>query len=267
MSFLKKLERAQKRTLLCVGLDTDISKLPASIPKTANGVLQFNKKIIEATKKYVCAYKINLAFYETLGKDGWKILNETLKAIPKNIITIADGKRGDIGNTSAMYAKSLFEDLNFDAATVNPLMGFDSVEPFLNYKNKGVFLLAVTSNKGARDFQFLKVGKKYLYKKIVETSLKWNKHKNIGFVVGATKSSELKELRKTAASVPFLIPGIGSQGGSLKNAVKLGTNSKNNLAIINVSRSIIYASNGSNFAEIAEKESKKYFDEIKKYRI
>ena len=267
MSFLKKLTRAQKSSLLCIGLDTDISKLPESISKNANGVLQFNKKIIESTKKYVCAYKINLAFYEALGKDGWKVLNGTLKSIPKNIITIADGKRGDIGNTASQYAKSLFDDFGFDAVTVNPYMGYDSVEPFLNYKNKGIFLLAVTSNKGAYDFQFLKVGKLPLYKHVVKTSLKWNKNNNIGFVVGATKSSQLKELRKLAPKSPFLIPGVGAQGGNLRDAVKHGSTIKNNFAIINVSRSVLYASSGKDFAIAARKETIKLAVEILKYRM
>ncbi|MSQ45746.1 MAG: orotidine-5'-phosphate decarboxylase [Ignavibacteria bacterium] len=267
MNFNSKLIKAQKNSLLCVGLDTDQTKLPIHLRKNKNGIILFNKAIINSTKDFVCAYKINLAFYESLGKEGWHILKQTLKAIPKNIITIGDGKRGDIGNTASQYAKSLFNDFGFDAVTVNPYMGYDSVEPFLNYKNKGIFLLAVTSNKGAYDFQFLKVGKLPLYKQVVKTSLRWNKNNNIGFVVGATKSSQLKELRKLAPKSPFLIPGVGAQGGNLRDAVKHGSTIKNNFAIINVSRSVLYASSGKDFAIAARKETIKLAVEILKYRM
>jgi len=189
-----------------------------------------------------------------------------LMLIPKSVITIGDGKRGDIGNTAEQYAKSLFNDFGFDSATINPYMGFDSVEPFLKNPEKGAFLLALTSNPGSKDFQRLKVNGKPLYEKVVRTAKKWNKNQNIGLVVGATHSRELKMIRKIVPDIPLLIPGIGKQGGDLKSVIRNGCDKNGQLAVINASRSIIYASSGRNFADAARAEAKKMVEEIRAYK-
>ena len=235
------------------------------LKSSSNPILEFNRQIIEATQDLVCAYKPNLAFYEAMGEDGIKALRETMKIIPKSVLTIGDGKRGDIGNTSEKYANSLFNDYGFDSATINPYMGFDSVEPFLKNPEKGVFILALTSNPGSKDFQHLKVGKIYLYEKVAQTVKKWNNNQNIGLVVGATHPKELQRIRKIVPEMPILIPGIGKQGGDLKSAIRYGCDKHGQLAIINASRSIIYASSGENFAEAARKEAKKIVEEIRMY--
>jgi orotidine-5'-phosphate decarboxylase len=267
MTFVQKLRDVQIRqnSLLCIGLDVDADKIPPHLQSSSNPVLEFNRQIIEATYDLVCAYKPNFAFYEAMGERGLAALRETLKLIPKSVITIGDGKRGDIGNTAERYAKSLFEDFGFDAITVNPYMGFDSVEPFLKNPEKGVFILTLTSNPGSKDFQRLKVGTKPLYEKVVHTVKKWNTHENIGLVVGATHPKELQRIRKIVPEMPILIPGIGKQGGDLKSAVLNGCDKHGQMAIINASRSIIYASSGKDFAEAARTEAKKMVEEMKKY--
>lgn len=232
----------------------------------ANPVLEFNRQIIEATQDLVCAYKPNLAFYEAMGEGGLTTLRETLMLIPKSVLTIGDGKRSDIGNTAEQYAKSLFNDFGFDSATINPYMGFDSVEPFSRNPEKGVFLLALTSNPGSKDFQRLKVKGKPLYEKVVQAAKKWNKNQNIGLVVGATHSRELKMIRKIVPDMPLLIPGIGKQGGDLKSVIRNGCDENGQLAVINASRSIIYASSGRNFADAARAEAKKMVEEIRAYK-
>jgi orotidine-5'-phosphate decarboxylase len=264
MTFTQKLREIQTKqnSLLCIGLDVDLEKIPEHLKSLVNPVLEFNRRIIEATHDLVCAYKPNLAFYEAIGEHGLTTLRETLKLIPKSVLTIGDGKRGDIGNTAERYAKTLFDDFGFDSVTVNPYMGFDSVEPFLKNPEKGVFLLALTSNPGSKDFQRLKINGKPLYEKVVRTAKKWNTNQNIGFVVGATHPRELKAIRKIVPEMPLLIPGIGKQGGDLTSAVKDGC-TKNGLgAVINASRSIIYASSGKDFAEAARAEAMKLRDEI-----
>lgn len=268
MTFLDKLRLAQQsnNSLLCIGLDTDISRLPELLRGHNRPQSEFNRRIIEATKDLVCAYKINSAFYEAEGDAGWRALGETLHCIPPTIISIGDMKRGDIGNSSERYATAFLQKLKFDAVTLSPYMGKDSLDPFLQSAEQCAFILAVTSNPGARDFQHLKVGKKNLYEKVVETAMKWNAKENVGFVVGATRPNELKMVRKRAPSVPLLIPGVGSQGGSIEMAVRYGCDRNGFMAIINASRSILYASSGENFADAAREEAIKLREEINAWR-
>ena len=265
MNFTQRLYETQRRTgsLLCVGLDTDVDQLPESIQRKTDGVLEFNRRIIDATSDLVCSYKLNLAFYEALGESGWRILRETLREIPKDLITIGDGKRGDIGNTAERYARSLFDELYFDAVTVNPYMGFDSVEPFIRDESRGAFILALTSNPGSKDFQRLKTGTRPLFETVARTASKWNTKKNTGLVVGATHPKELQTVRKIAPQMPFLIPGIGKQGGDLQSAIRFGCDKTGHLAVINASRSILYASSGKDFATAARVEATKLRDEIR----
>ena len=263
-SFNKRLQeiQQQRNSLVCVGLDVDPAKFPASIRNLENAVIEFNKRIIEATQDLVCAYKPNLAFYEALGERGMFALRETLKIIPGSIITIGDAKRGDIGSTAERYAVSLFDDFGFDAVTVNPYMGSDSVEPFLKNPGKGIFLLALTSNPGSKDFQRLKIGAMPLYEKIVRKAKQWNTADNIGLVVGATHPKELKRVRTIVPDMPILLPGIGKQGGDLKSAIRYGCSEDGYGAVINASRSILYASSGDDFAEAARAETLRMRDEI-----
>ena len=268
MTFTQKLREIQfkQNSLLCIGLDVDLEKIPEHLKLLANPVSEFNRQIIEATSDLVCAYKPNLAFYEAMGERGLITLRETLKLIPNSVLTIGDGKRGDIGNTAERYAKSFFDYFGFDSITVNPYMGFDSVEPFLKNPEKGVFLLSLTSNPGSKDFQRLKINGKPLYEKVVQKAKKWNTNQNIGLVIGATHPHELKSIRKIVPEMPLLIPGIGKQGGDLKSAVRNGCDKKGQLAIINASRSIIYASSGKDFAEAARVEAKRMVEEMRIYR-
>lgn len=253
MDFLTKLRSSSRKnnSLLCIGLDTDLDKIPKFFLDRPDPIVAFNRAIVEATKDLVCAYKPNAAFYEVHGTEGWVSLETTLKSIPDSIPIILDAKRGDIGNTAAMYAKSAFENLNVDAVTVNPYLGFDSVEPFLRYKEKCSFVLCLTSNPGAKDFQNLIVDGQPVYQRVARKVVEWNKVGLCGLVVGATRPEELREIREIAPDVPFLIPGIGTQGGDLEAAVKFGTDKNGEMAVINVSRAVIYASSGNDFAEKA----------------
>ncbi|MCF6332224.1 MAG: orotidine-5'-phosphate decarboxylase [Draconibacterium sp.] len=245
----------KKRSFLCVGLDTDIQKIPRHLMETSDPTFTFNKEIIDATAKFTVAYKPNLAFYESLGSQGWKSLEKTvgyLKSKYPEIFIIADAKRGDIGNTSNLYARAFFERLDFDAVTVAPYMGEDSVKPFMTYPDKWVILLALTSNKGAYDFQFLqdeKSGDK-LFESVLKTSQTWGTNENMMYVVGATKAEKLKEIRKIVPTHFLLVPGVGAQGGSLQEVAKNGMNSKCGL-LVNSSRGIIYASGDVDFAKKA----------------
>jgi orotidine-5'-phosphate decarboxylase len=259
MTFIQKLTAIQKKTnsLLCIGLDTDISKIPSSIKHHPNPQLEFNKQIIESTSDFVCAYKLNLAFYEAAGKRGYETIQATLEYIPRDIITIADGKRGDIGNTAEQYAKSIFYDWKFDAATVNPYMGKDSVDPFIQDENHCAIVLALTSNAGSRDFQYLDVNGRPFYEHVIAHAIKWNTKNNIGFVVGATHGNELQRIRTMVPDIPLLLPGIGTQQGDIESAVHFGCTRRGNLAMINVSRGIIYASRGDDFAMQARAEGMK----------
>jgi orotidine-5'-phosphate decarboxylase len=250
---------------ICVGLDTDFDKLPSHIKSSGNPVLNFNKAIIDSTSEYCAAYKINFAFYEKDGEEGLKILSATINYIPSNILIIADAKRGDIGNTSRMYAKAMFEHYNCDAVTLNPLMGRDSLEPFLDYSDKLNFILALTSNKGANDFEKLKLDNgMFLYQQIIEKVKEWNLNNNCGIVFGATNSEELKENINSFETLPVLLPGIGAQGGSLEDLLNSFNTANRKSFLINVSRGIIYKSNGEDFAEKARAEILRLNNEIVK---
>lgn len=248
MTFNEKLRSAVTRndSLLCVGLDTDAGKLPPGIDAAS-----FNWAIIDATKDIVCAYKPNLAFYEVAGIDGLRALEETLAHIPADIPVIGDAKRGDIGNTAGYYARALFDTLGFDAATVNPYLGLDSVEPFTRYADRGVFLLCRTSNPSARDFQDLVTDGRPLYERVALKALEWNTNGNIGLVVGATYPDELGRIRGMCPSMPLLVPGIGTQGGDLAAVVEQGVDEAGAGILVNVSRAVLYASGGTDFAEAA----------------
>ena len=248
-----------KKSFLCVGLDVDLNKIPQHLLQMEDPIFEFNKAIIDATHDLVIAYKPNTAFYEAYGIKGWQSLQKTIHYINEihpEIFTIADAKRGDIGNTSSMYAKAFFEDLNFDSVTVAPYMGKDSVEPFLAFKNKHTIMLALTSNEGAFDFQTLNVDGKELYKQVLETSKNWKNSENLMYVVGATKAEYFAEIRKIVPHSFLLVPGVGAQGGSLSEVCKYGMNDNVGL-LINSSRAIIYASNGTDFAQKAREEALK----------
>ena len=247
----------QKKSFLCVGLDPDLAKIPPHLLETEDPIFEFNKAIIDATHDLAVGYKPNTAFFEAYGIKGWISLQKTINYINENfpeIFTIADAKRGDIGNTSSMYAKAFFEDLNFDSVTVAPYMGKDSVEPFLAFENKHTIMLALTSNEGAFDFQTLNVNGKELYKQVLETSKTWKNSENLMYVVGATKAEYFAEIRKIVPDSFLLVPGIGAQGGSLSEVCKYGMNDKVGL-LVNSARAIIYASKGTDFAEKAREEA------------
>ncbi len=268
MDFIQRLRHIQQKnnSLLCIGLDTDVTKIPESLFKWEDPQYEFNRRIIDATKDIVCAYKLNIAFYESVGEHGWYTVHHTLARIPEEIITVGDAKRGDIAGSSERYAHLLCEDWEFAATTVSPYMGKDSIEPFIRRKDQCAFVLAVTSNKGAKDFQYLNVKGKPLYEHIVNAAKKWNTKKNIGLVVGATKPAELKRIRSLAKEMPILIPGIGAQKGDLESTVKYGCDKRGELALINIGRGIIYASGGDDFAEKARAMALKYRDQINHYR-
>ena len=268
MNFYQKLRAIQRKnnSLLCIGLDTDINKIPEFLFEYGDPIYEFNRRIVDATKDLVCAYKLNLAFYESVGEHGWYTVHQTLARIPETIVTIGDAKRGDIGNSAERYAKLIVEDYEFSACTVNPYMGEDSVKPFMARKHQGAFVLALTSNSGAKDFQYLKVNGKPLYEKVITKVRQWNTKKNCGLVVGATRPKELQRVRAMVPDMPLLIPGIGAQGGDLKSAVRYGCDEKGEMAIINASRSIIYASNGDDFAQAARAAALKLRDEMNTYR-
>jgi len=268
MNFLKKLEAVSKKnnSIISIGLDSDMQRLPKAVMGSNDPVFVFNKRIIDRTSHLVCAYKLNLSFYESLGSKGWKSLEKTLKYIPEKIVTIADSKRGDIGNSSRKYAEAFFDTLSFDAVTVNPYMGFDSLEPFLKYGDRGIFILCLTSNPGSSDFQKIKDENGVpLYLRVAKKIKEWNKYGNCCAVVGATHPEELKEIRKILDNIPILIPGIGAQEGDLEKSVKWGTDPEGKYAIFNVSRAIIFASSGENFDKEAEKRCEELRDQINLY--
>jgi orotidine-5'-phosphate decarboxylase len=245
-----------KQSYLCVGLDTDMTKIPPHLLGAADPIFAFNKAIIDATRDYCVAYKPNIAFYEALGTKGWQSLERTMAYIPKTHFTIADAKRGDIGNTSRLYAKAFFETMNFDAITVAPYMGADSVLPFLEYDQKWVILLGLTSNVGSHDFQMQQLATgELLYEKVLRTAQTWGTAEQLMFVAGATHPEKFKELRAIAPDSFFLVPGIGAQGGDLAAVSQNGMNSGCGL-LVNSSREIIYAASGENFAEAAAEKAK-----------
>lgn len=256
----------QKKSFLCVGLDTDIDKIPSFLKEFRDPVFEFNKRIIDATKDLCVSYKPNAAFYESRGVKGLQSLIATWKYLPKNCLNIIDAKRGDIGNTSGMYAKAFFDEkaggMSFDAITVAPYMGNDSVTPFLKYDGKWVIILALTSSVGSQDFQYMKAGKKFLYECVIKKANTWAGADRIMYVVGATKSTEFTNIRKYAPNNFLLVPGIGAQGGNLQEVCQYGMNKDCGL-IVNASRSIIYASSGEDFAAAARMEALKIQQEMK----
>ncbi|MEK7775744.1 MAG: orotidine-5'-phosphate decarboxylase, partial [Candidatus Zixiibacteriota bacterium] len=256
MIALTNLQKAQSKnkSIICLGLDPDPRKIPGDFGKTTKGMFDFLMRIIDATSDVVCAYKPNAAFYESLGTEGWSLLKLVCDRIPEDVPLILDAKRGDIGNTAQHYANAIFDRLHADWVTLNPYMGYDSLRPFLDYKDKGVFILCLTSNNGAKDFQMLQVDGKPLYHVVAERVAEWNKEHTCGLVVGATHSDQLRELREVAGDMPLLIPGVGAQGGSLEDAAVLGTDGFRKTALINVSRSVLYASEHMDFAQRARAE-------------
>ncbi|OGN99815.1 MAG: orotidine 5'-phosphate decarboxylase [Chloroflexi bacterium RBG_13_51_52] len=266
MNFIEKLAQASKKnhSMLCVGLDPDPALM---LEKT--GIFEFNKAIIDATADLVCAYKPNIAFYEAAGNAGLEALKKTRDYIPEDIPVIIDAKRGDIGNTAKAYARSLFDYYKFDAMTASPYLGYDSLEPFINYRDRGIFILCRTSNKGALDFQSLSVktnsGQKMLFEVVAEKVNDWNKFGNLGLVVGATYPEELKMIRDRYPEVPLLIPGVGAQGGELEKTVKYGADRERCKTVINVSRQILYASKGKDFTTAARKAAEELRNSINDY--
>lgn len=247
----------EKESFLCVGLDTDINRIPKHLLDAEDPIFEFNKAIIDATKDYAVSYKPNLAFYEAYGVKGWESLQKTLDYIPDNIFTIADAKRGDIGNTSGLYARAFFEEMSFDSVTVAPYMGNDSVTPFYKYGDKWVILLALTSNPGAMDFQFERTDKQqhYLFERVLEKSKEWGNEDNMMYVVGATQANMLEKIRNVVPNSFLLIPGVGAQGGSLEDVVNYGM-TEDCALLVNSSRGIIYAGDGEDFAEKAAEQAR-----------
>ncbi len=275
----------EKSSYLCVGLDTDMDKIPQHLRQNKNAIADFNKAIIDATKDYCVSYKINTAFYEALGSKGWEAMEETVNYIPPSHFKIADAKRGDIGNTSSQYARAFFETLKFDAITVAPYMGEDSIKPFLEYEDKWTIVLGLTSNRGANDFEMKKLAghpvrtlleestnatgavggeSEYLYENVLRTVSKWGSKNNLMFVTGATQALEFANIRKIVPDNFLLVPGVGFQGGSLAEVSKHGINKDCGL-LVNASRAIIYAGSGENFAAEAAEIAKQYQTEMKIY--
>ena len=256
-----------QQSYLCVGLDTDLSKIPLHLQQRQNAVVEFNKAIIDATKDFCVSYKLNTAFYEAMGAKGWDAMEETVNYIPATHLKIADAKRGDIGNTSSQYARAFFETLQFDAITVAPYMGEDSIRPFLEYENKWTIVLGLTSNKGAADFELLKTDDAIpVYEKVITTVAKWGSVNNLMFVTGATKAEEFKHIRKLVPDHFLLVPGVGFQGGSLAEVSKYGM-SKDCGLLVNASRAIIYAGETENFAAEAGAIAHQYQAEMAGYLL
>ncbi len=268
MKIEKLIEQIKKKkSFLCVGLDVDLDKIPEHLKEFDDPIFEFNKAIIEATQSYTVAYKPNIAFYEAYGIKGWKSLEKTQDYLNKNypeIFTIADAKRGDIGNTSTRYAKAFLEEMNFDSITIAPYMGKDSVEPFLAFKNKHAILLALTSNEGASDFQFLEHQNQSLFEEVIQTSQNWKNSERLMYVVGATKASYFQKIRAIAPHHFLLVPGVGAQGGSIKEVCEFGLTKDIGL-LINSSRGIIYASNQLDFAEKATLKAKELQQQMATY--
>jgi orotidine-5'-phosphate decarboxylase len=257
----------RKRSFLCVGLDSESAKIPVFLQKEKDPVFEFNKRIVDATHRYAVAYKPNVAFYECHGAAGWTTLEKTVKYIREkypDLFLIADAKRGDIGNTSKMYADAFLENMPFDAVTVAPYMGEDSVTPFLSHKDKWVVLLALTSNKGADDFQYHDEDGIKLFERVLTVSQKWGSVNNLMYVVGATRAEKLKDIRKLVPEHFLLVPGVGAQGGSLQEVAKYGMNSKCGL-LVNSSRNIIFADNTENFAAVAGEKAREVQQEMETY--
>jgi len=256
MSATSRLQEISKKndSVICVGLDLDRKKVPTDMAGSIKGLYDFAVSIIEATSDIVAAYKPNLAFFEELGGEGLSLLEKIISRVPDENLVIADAKRGDIGNTAAHYAAAVFERLKADWVTLNPYMGYDSIRPFLEHKEKGAFVLCLTSNPGSRDFQFLHVLNKPIFMFVAEKVAYWNKEDNLGLVVGATHAGQLADIRQAAGNLPILIPGVGAQGGSLEEAVLAGTDNFKQPILVNVSRSVLYASSEKDYAAAARAE-------------
>lgn len=266
--YLYRMDRSQlvdnifrKKSVLCVGLDTDLGKIPKHLLTEEDPAFAFNKAIIDATKDYAVAYKINTAFYEAQGIKGWQTMERTLNYIPKDIFTIADAKRGDIGNTSEQYARTFFHTYPYDSVTIAPYMGEDSVKPFLQFEGKWSIVLGLTSNAGSADFQLQQCGDELLYQKVLKTVASWGNPGNLMFVIGATRKEQLQEVRALLPEHFFLVPGVGAQGGDVDTVCRNAFN-KDAGVLINVSRGVIYAGSGDSFAELANKEAHKYQQEM-----
>lgn len=253
-----------KKSVLCVGLDTDISKIPQHLLSEADPVFAFNKAIIDATKDYAVSYKLNTAFYEAQGIKGWESMQKTLEYIPDDIFTIADAKRGDIGNTAEQYAKTFFETYPFDSITVAPYMGEDSVKPFMKFDGKWSIVLGLTSNKGSADFQLQPTGDELLYEKVLKTVASWGTSENTMFVIGATRTEQLQHVRSLLPGHFFLVPGVGAQGGTVADVCENAMNSDAGI-LINVSRGVIYAGNGEDYAEKAKVAAAEFQQQMAAY--
>jgi len=269
MTYREKLQQAwqESNSLLCVGLDPDLTLLPEGFG--SDDVARFNLAIIEATSDLVCAYKPNVAFYEALGQErGYAALRKTLAAIPQHIVTIADAKRGDVEHTARAYVRAIFDELGFDACTVSPYLGGDSVAPWLERPERGAFILARTSNPGAGDLQDLRAGvdERPLYELVAELARGWDRHRNAGLVTGATYPEEMRRLRELCPDMPFLVPGVGAQAGSLEEAVRAGLDARGRGLVVNASRGVTYASRGADFAPAARREALRLRDEINTVR-
>lgn len=264
MTFNERLNHIcdQRNSLVCVGLDIDLKKVPSLILKKDEPLVYFSKAIIDATLENAAAYKINTAFFESYGAKGWQAMTQIVNYLPADVIKIADAKRGDIGNTSKMYAQAFFSELPFDAITVNPYLGSDSIAPFIEDEENGVFILCHTSNKGANDFQKMSDGEDRLFERVAKQVQNLNEKGNCGLVVGATYPDELKHIREMVPELPFLVPGLGAQGGDLDLVIKYATDENGLGAIFNSSRGIIYASNGEDFAGVAGQKAREMRDEI-----
>lgn len=268
MSAVKNLQNIQQanKSMICLGLDLDPKKMPSEYSGTVKGMFEFAHRIIDATADIVCAYKPNMAFFEAHGPEGFSLLRLIVQRIPENVPIILDGKRGDIGNTSQFYADSMFNIFRADWVTINPYMGYDSMRPFLENKDKGAFILCLTSNPGSKDFQHLNVDGVPLYRVVAERVNYWNKDHNCGLVVGATHPDQLREIRGVAGDMPLLVPGVGAQGGSLEDSALLATDNFRKPAVINVSRSVLYASAEKDFAQRARGEVMKLNAEVERLR-
>jgi len=268
MHFNARLNQICQRrdSLVCVGLDVDLAKIPRFILAKDSPLVYFSKAIIDSTVEYAAAYKINTAFFESYGAEGWRAMTEIVNYLPADVIKIADAKRGDIGNTSQMYAQAFFNTLPFDAITVNPYLGGDTVAPFIENEEKGAFILCHTSNSGANDFQKMSDGESTLFERVARHAQRWNTKQNCGLVVGATYPDELRHIRKLTPELPFLVPGLGAQGGELDLVIRYATDENGLGAIFNSSRGIIYASTDADFAHVAGERALEMRDEINSRR-
>jgi orotidine-5'-phosphate decarboxylase len=268
MSALKKLQSIQQtnKSMICLGLDLDAKKVPSEYGSSVKGMFEFAHRIIDATSDIVCAYKPNMAFFEAFGPEGFSLLRLIVQRIPEHVVVILDGKRGDIGNTAQFYADSAYDTFRADWVTINPYMGYDSMRPFLENKEKGAFILCLTSNPGSKDFQQLNVDGSPLYRVVAERVNFWNKEHNCGLVVGATHPDQLREIRGVAGDMPLLVPGVGAQGGSLEESAVLSTDNFKKTAVINVSRSVLYASTEKDFAQRARGEIMRLNSEVERLR-